>query len=412
MSRQAAQRPAVDRLDVLDGLRGLAIAIVLWFHVWQLTWQRADVTLFGRTFNFNVFPETGFLGVDLFFFISGFVLFWPHARHALEGRALAGLGHFFYRRFIKIVPSYYLSLLLLLIVAPPAFSGVGEWARQIAQHAAFIFNLVPDASGTINGVYWSLGVEVQFYLLFPLLAAAFARRPFLTALAMTALAIAFRVWIHQCCQSDGHRWLYQLPAYIDVFAFGMLAAWLAVFVRRRASSRARFAPLFLAGAIGALVAIVALLRSAFDIRYAPNGFDDWQVLHRSALAAGFLALAVASLYAPRFWHAVVANRALVFLSVISYNLYLYHQVIADQMLYRWHFPPSASSDARADAGWQWAFTACAFGLAIGFSALVTYAFERPLLERGFGAFVDAWNAVRRAAGVGRRRDVAQRHDTA
>ena len=54
------------RLGALDGLRGIAIALVLWFHVWQVTWLRADVPFSGGRINLNAIPEPGFLGVDLF----------------------------------------------------------------------------------------------------------------------------------------------------------------------------------------------------------------------------------------------------------------------------------------------------------------------------------------------------------
>src|ERR1017187_8440888 len=99
-------RPTPDaRLDVLDGLRGLAILIVLWYHVWEWSWLGTDFNAFGKHLSFQFAVETGFTGVDLFFFISGLVLFYPYARHMFEGKKLQTVKEFAYRRFIKIVPS-------------------------------------------------------------------------------------------------------------------------------------------------------------------------------------------------------------------------------------------------------------------------------------------------------------------
>ena len=59
-----------EHLAPLDGLRGIAIALVVWFHLWEITWLRADAHLGPFTMNLNAIPEAGFIGVDLFFFFE------------------------------------------------------------------------------------------------------------------------------------------------------------------------------------------------------------------------------------------------------------------------------------------------------------------------------------------------------
>src|SRR6202044_3361742 len=92
------------RLDVLDGLRGIAVLLVLWYHVWEISWLRAPLPWL------QFVPETGFVGVHLFFFLSGFVIVYPFVRAAATGRPQPGWAHFAWRRFIKIFPSYALSI--------------------------------------------------------------------------------------------------------------------------------------------------------------------------------------------------------------------------------------------------------------------------------------------------------------
>ena len=71
------------RIATIDGLRGIAIAAVVWFHLWQISWTWAFVPY--TSISLQPLAEAGFLGVALFFFISGFVLMLPYAQAHLAG---------------------------------------------------------------------------------------------------------------------------------------------------------------------------------------------------------------------------------------------------------------------------------------------------------------------------------------
>jgi peptidoglycan/LPS O-acetylase OafA/YrhL len=111
----------------------------------------------------------------------------------------------------------------------------------------------------------------------------------------------------------------------------------------------------------------------------------WQVEHRTYLALAFFVMAVASAGAHKAWRCLLANPVLAFLSTISYNLYIWHQVIA-RYLFQHRVPLPRTPDPHDDPTWQWQYMLLTWGVSIAFAALITYAFERPLLKRGVRAF--------------------------
>lgn len=147
----------------IDGLRTLAVLSVVLFHLWPAA------------------LPGGFIGVDIFFVISGFVV-----TGSLQGRRFASLGalsaHFYARRLVRIMPALIL-MLLVTIVAATLFvprSWLSDSIPQVARFAFFgLSNIVlaidtdsyfgPQASFNPFTHTWSLGVEEQFYLLFPFL---------------------------------------------------------------------------------------------------------------------------------------------------------------------------------------------------------------------------------------------------
>lgn len=369
--RVTAQHP---RLRVLDGLRGLAILLVVWYHVWQISFLPAPFPAL------EFIPATGFVGVDLFFFLSGFVIAYPFVLAQCEGRATPSWRHFAYRRFIKIVPSYVLSIAVVLAFGYTNFTSAGQAVRDLAVHLLFIHNWFAATFGSINGVLWSLAVEVQFYVLFPLLWWCFARRPWATAVVLTVTALIYRTTAERCClRMYGPQLIDNLPGVLDIFAAGMLAAYLYVRSRESAADR-RVRLLGLALACGGIAGFVALLMNLYDFRAVDMWDTVWQVDNRSAFGVAFITIAVGSLLAPPPWQRLIGNPVLLFFAAISYNLYLYHQALA-RGLVAMHIPPYLTAKPVDDHGWQQAFTLVAFAVVTLQAAVVTFFFERPLLNR-------------------------------
>ncbi len=366
------------RIATIDGLRGIAVLLVVWFHVWQVTWQSAVIPFV----NVSLQPlaETGWLGVELFFFISGFVLMLPVVHARLAGTPAPTWRHFYVRRFLKIVPSYVLCIAVMLAIGYQTYTHGWEAVRDVAFHLAFIHNWFAVTHGSINGVLWSLGVEIQFYVLFPLLVIAFVRSPLLVTAAMVVVANAWRIW----ALLANHYFLAQreaqLPAYLDLFAAGMLCAYGYVFLALKRPQIAQRHWIFSALMVGGLIAFWLLAVDCYAIAHnQPEWPEPWKVQHRSLVALAISAVALGSLFATRWLRLVLANRLLLFLAAISYNLYLWHFPITRELLQR-RLTPYAGADPHNDHVWQVASWFIFVPVSVVLSALLTYGFEQPILR--------------------------------
>lgn len=359
------------RLGVLDGLRGIAILWVVWYHVWEISFLPAPLPAL------EFVPETGFLGVLLFFFLSGFVISYPFVSAAAEGRPQPAWGHFAWRRFIKIVPSYLLSIAVAYAIGYAQSQGSDPIA-DVGMHLLFVQTWFPDHYGSINGVLWSLSVEIEFYCLFPFIWLAFRRTPWLTTAILIGAAWAWRRYMAHCCLHTLFPTYEQnLPGFLDIFACGILTSYLYVRVRERFSTAGRsYAAAVLA--IAGIVALVALLQNLFDFRAADQWDGVWQIDKRPLLGAAFATIALGSLLAPRWWQILFDNLVLRYFASISYNLYLYHQMIARVLLNR-HFP-AYIGDPHTDTDWQVRYTIVALLMTCSQATIVTDFVERPLLR--------------------------------
>jgi peptidoglycan/LPS O-acetylase OafA/YrhL len=373
VSRPSNTRAVKERLGVLDGLRGIAVLLVLWYHVWEISWLPAPAPWL------EWIPETGFIGVHLFFFLSGFVIVYPFVRAQLARERQPRWGHFAWRRAIKIVPSYLLSIAVAYAIGYAATERFGStpW-QELVTHLLFIHTWFPSTYGSINGVLWTLAIEVQFYALFPLIWWCFRRQPWWTGAAMIAIAELWRIHARDCCSGDTMSTIVEnLPGYLDIFACGMLSAW--CFARYGASvRRSRWNGAMPLLALGGAVALATLLIGMFAQRTIPQWEVALQITTRPLYGLSFAAIALGSLCAPAGFRVLLDNPPLRFLGLISYNLYLYHQMIAREMV-RVHIP-AYHGDPHADAAWQESYTALAFVLTIAQATLVTFVFERPLLR--------------------------------
>jgi peptidoglycan/LPS O-acetylase OafA/YrhL len=294
------------RLPVVDGLRAIAVVAVVLFH------------------GFPGIVRGGYIGVDIFFVISGFVI----ALRYLEPMVAREIGFrtFFLRRVRRLVPAYFAMLVAATVAAawimvPRELINFGS---SLAAQALYAQNIVFWSQGDYFDAAlgkpllhtWSLAVEEQFYLCFPLLVLALRKRPRLAAIACVALSLlvlAAAAYVEQISPKTAFYWL---PFRTWEFLAGIAAASL---FRRDVASR-------LAPAAASVVGVAALV----GMLVAILGFDGD---HTSVLTQGLLAVVATvalCLVQERMalpLRALFTNPASQHLGRISYSWYL------------WHWPP-------------------------------------------------------------------------
>ena len=161
---------------------------------------------------------------------------------------------FYEKRLARVHPSYLLTIAVMLGVAlaTRAYGGNRSFMlRDVASHLTYTQMFAYDAHYATNlgGSLWTLALEMQLYLIFPLLARAFRRQPAATFAAMMGIALATRGYI-AATYPDVSLYFNQLPAYLDTFALGMAAA--LAHVRLAGEARRGDAPLCSAATAAAL----------------------------------------------------------------------------------------------------------------------------------------------------------------
>jgi peptidoglycan/LPS O-acetylase OafA/YrhL len=174
-SRLARVTTSGNFIPEIDGLRFLAIASVLLFHA-SYALQRAFVWEPGTASGAvsNLFAR-GALGVELFFVISGFILAVPFAKHFVEGGKVVDLRRYYLRRITRLEPPYIITLVVFYAAAWLTHDAAlqGRLLPTFLVRLFYLHGLVYQDAPVLNGVTWSLEIEVQFYLIVPLLARVF-----------------------------------------------------------------------------------------------------------------------------------------------------------------------------------------------------------------------------------------------
>jgi len=338
-------RPTLAHLDALTGVRALAALWVFAYHAWLASGAKAVlIPLPGLQLDLTPWFAFGWLGLDIFFVLSGFLLTrqeWIRLERDGFAHALADLraflkfcATFLRKRILRVYPAYYLCLTLLLALAATHLYLRLPDRLELFLHLPMMHNVVDRYVSTLNGVFWTLPFEWQFYLFFPLLFLLLVRSGPWT-LAIVGLAIVYAAKAYVMLTADGTMHA-QLPIRLDAFVLGMCAGRFAA----RTPLGRRLAPLaFHAG----LLALFCTPLIFFDLPtgnhyYTIKGFVRPLWIQ---LCVILMLLGMTGQRHPGV--AIFGNRVTVGLGLISYSIYLLHVPVMEMfILHRAHLGPLAA----------------------------------------------------------------------
>jgi peptidoglycan/LPS O-acetylase OafA/YrhL len=311
--------------DVLDGIRGVAILMVVSFHAFYTNPQAGFlVHAVGRILS------GGWMGVQVFFVLSGFLISYPFFRQKAKDDRFWHLDGYARRRIGKIIPPYYLSIVVFAIYyyirfADPAYLR-SAWGYLL------VFSNPYQTAVLFNSSYWSLLVEIHFYIALPLLFFLAKRLNFHGALLFLAailmlvpLAVRLIVWPGSAASSSHVGYLMtRFPGQLDCFGWGVLFAgmfvsWSGYREELRHLRVFGYAGLFL---LAACLCIYAACTRFFNIDTSPSRWS-YELFHYLPCVSTFLMLFFV------FDPLCLAVRLLAmpwlrFIGIVSYEWFLLH----------------------------------------------------------------------------------------
>lgn len=384
---QRMNRPRADKLEigVLYGFRALMVLFVMNYHLWQQSWISQTVTLFGQRISFDFWTRSSYLFVDGMILLSGFLLYLPYARQKQEGTPVPSTKRFYFNRIVRILPSYLFAVLMALFcIAIPQnlYHSTGSMVKDVAAHLTFTFLFWPATyvSTPLNVALWTIAVEMQFYLIFPLIAGWMKKRPAITAGGMMLAAWTYRFCVARFA-ADTNILINQMPAFLDVYAMGMLGAvgycrmrrWMLKARRcERITVYVLSTAIFTAG-VYALIAILKAQSAASTQGHEALRLSQMAMRLPLTITLGLMMFSAA--YWPTILQKLLDNRLMRFLSTISMNLYIWHQVLAVQMRIAW-FPDTDL--LHTDKNLQSAYMLLCVSVAVLVAMAVTFGLEQPV----------------------------------
>ncbi|WP_321905111.1 acyltransferase family protein [Paraburkholderia tropica] len=338
-----------ERLEYLDSLRGWAILLVLICHAGGLV-----------NGAINQVTGEGNKGVELFYVLSAFMLFWTHYnKHRHEHRETL---NFFVRRFFRIAPLFYPVVIVCATVAYFHRDGSGPTIGHLAATLLFVNGWNPAWINSIVRVEWSVAVEMTFYLIMPWLLHYVTNGERAVIVCMLGLllgdGLSNLLDTHVNLTQYGYGWYtaFWFPAHLPVFLLGICTFF---FSRSNFTERQ--------GLVFTTLGVFVLVSAYF-------GDQVWVIRHHIVFAIGFCLIILGLGARPvRFF----VNRPMTWLGKISFSVYLLHLPIVGGV-YRF-----VVNHLGLDGWWNFSITlTAAIALVVPAAALSYFLIERPGIKLG------------------------------
>jgi peptidoglycan/LPS O-acetylase OafA/YrhL len=304
------------RIHTLDGLRFLAALGVLWIHCWTI---HGNPRFFAGKIDLSAFLAIGVNGVELFFVISGFCMYYFYA--SKTEFSYQDFYRFLRKRWIRLSPAFYAATLLYLLVEKYAYHrDLPFFLNSI--HSLFYLNYVMGNYQTAAH-FWTLTVEWQFYFLLPFLLIyqkkAGFRRCFLLLFGLVFLSAAAAVFL----LGNDSDYLTGTFLFRGIeFGFGVLAARLLLLDQAFFKYRTAWFFLFFI-----IVYSGRVLVSKPALALALHDYNLFKLAGFTLMGAGFAGILYLSVTSTGLLYKVLASKLFKTTGRISYSFYLLHALI-------------------------------------------------------------------------------------
>ena len=376
-----------------DGFRAVACLLVLFHHLTQKMNPDSAPSWFASIHHFGMRGE---VGVSLFFVLSGALLSYPFWISFINGTSHPSIKKYSIARVARIVPATWLNLILCTLIAL-YFYDIPVNFNMLISGLLFInsYHYSTFFPAELNGPLWSIGLEVSCYVILPFLLYPIIKKTgsFLKAFAtlvfvLILLQVVVNPWVIETFMTseDGKGWdkglvggakawlpYWNVNSFFSQFLVGSIAA--LVIARFRKNIKPDSILFDIAGA-GLLLAAVAVV----GVRLIPGSPDSLtKQAYLSPIYAIIMAAALVCIAMSRYAYKVVDNALFVWISKISFGVYLWHQVV--QNILQRSFKESYVYFGITDIG-QWTrLSLIVIAIAVAIASLSWYFFEKPILQR-------------------------------
>ncbi len=311
---------------VLHGFRASAALAVLLFHwgsgIGFFPQARAHMVITGLNtdWDLGMLVDFGWLGVPVFFVLSGYLLASQLLKQELNQTRIL---RFWLRRGLRIYPAYWLQLLLLLMLSQ-VFSFMPQLtaSADIVRHVLLWVNLPPWMTTPMNAVWWTLPVELSFYLLLPFLVLLSDRIGWLSVfIGAIVLTIGWRysvMWLYAGENYSAHQAVLDaVPGGLSTFCSGVALAYLLA-SKRLPTQPLRYLLLTVAVVLSYLMMV--WLRSNLDSYWSGH----WMLGVWNPIMALIICVLMFSLIRPLKGFQWLSSKPMIWLGNISFGIYLWH----------------------------------------------------------------------------------------
>jgi peptidoglycan/LPS O-acetylase OafA/YrhL len=311
----------------LHSLRGFAAFWVVIFHVKEATGiDQIKLGMSNFSIDLFVFVSYGYLGVQLFFILSAFLL----GLHYFQADPINwSYRSYVIKRIARIYPAYLTQLAILITLGVLFGYDRTLSISDIISHLFLYFNLPPNYLQQLNGVWWTLPVEFGFYIILPILAGLLLHVNWLWLYVVClVLTLSYRWTIFQQFSNQPNQLIAVidlLPGELSVFAAGVICAWYT----------SKYRKLNVPFRIGTIISIMlawlwVLVHSMFAIEYFSGSWllYYWESINAVLFAAIIYFLAYFKLE-NNHW---ITHPVFLWIGKISYGIYLWHWPILQSLL--------------------------------------------------------------------------------